>query len=56
MYLSAEAPGRSLREAPGPDGSLLLVGGNGHGTGRVSSPQARVDDLVDWTRRNFPGS
>jgi len=56
MYLSAESPSRSLREAPGPDGSLLLVGGNGHGTGRASSPQARVDDLVDWTRRNFPGA
>jgi glycine/D-amino acid oxidase-like deaminating enzyme/nitrite reductase/ring-hydroxylating ferredoxin subunit len=56
MYLSAESPGRSLRETPGPDGSLLLVGGNGHGTGRDSSPQARVDDLVDWTRRNFPGA
>jgi glycine/D-amino acid oxidase-like deaminating enzyme/nitrite reductase/ring-hydroxylating ferredoxin subunit len=56
MYLSAEAPSRSLREAPGPDGSLLLVGGNGHGTGRAASPQDRVDDLVNWTRRHFPGA
>jgi len=56
MYLSAESPSRSLRETPDGDGSLLLVGGNGHGTGRASSPQAHVDELVDWTRRNFPGA
>jgi glycine/D-amino acid oxidase-like deaminating enzyme/nitrite reductase/ring-hydroxylating ferredoxin subunit len=56
MYLSAESPSRSLRETPGADGSLLLVGGNGHGVGRTSSPRAHVDDLVDWTRQNFPGA
>jgi len=56
MYLSADSPGRSLRETPGADGSLLLVGGNGHGVGRASSPQAHVDDLVDWTRQHFPGA
>ena len=53
---SAESPSRSLREAPDPDGSLLLVGGNGARDRPAPSPQARVDDLVDWTRRNFPGA
>ena len=56
MYLSADSPSRSLRDAPGPDGPLLLVGGNGHGTGRASSPQASIDDLVAWTRQHFPGA
>ena len=56
MYLSADSPSRSLRDAPGPDGPLLLVGGNGHGTGRASSPQARIDDLAAWTRQHFPGA
>jgi len=56
MYLSADSPGRSLRDTPGPDGPLLLVGGNGHGTGRAASPQAKVDDLIAWTRKYFPGA
>ncbi|MFC4785266.1 FAD-dependent oxidoreductase [Nocardioides sp. MAHUQ-72] len=55
MYLSADSPTRSLRDAPGPDGPLLLVGGNGHGTGRSASPQAKVDDLLAWTHEHFPG-
>lgn len=60
MYLSADAPSRSLRDAPdrsdGTDGtgSLLLVGGNGHPTGRTSSPAARLDELRAWTRESFP--
>jgi glycine/D-amino acid oxidase-like deaminating enzyme/nitrite reductase/ring-hydroxylating ferredoxin subunit len=56
MYLSAESPARSLRETPDAEGSLLLVGGNGHGTGRTLSPQAHVEELVDWTRQHFPGA
>lgn len=56
MYLSADAPTRSLRDAP-PDGEgLLLVGGNGHTTGRTTSPRAKVDDLVEWTTTHFPGA
>ncbi|OUS95122.1 FAD-dependent oxidoreductase [Rhodococcus sp. NCIMB 12038] len=54
MYLSADSPTRSLRPAHGR--RLLLVGGNGHVVGRSSSPQQAIDDLVDWTRRHFPGA
>lgn len=54
MYLSADSPTRSLRAAE--NGNLLLVGGNGHIVGRSSSPQQALDDLVDWTRRYFPGA
>jgi glycine/D-amino acid oxidase-like deaminating enzyme/nitrite reductase/ring-hydroxylating ferredoxin subunit len=54
MYLSADSPSRSLRDDPGAgDGELLLVGGNGHTTGRGGPTQPRVDDLVAWTRHVF---
>ncbi len=56
MYLSAEEPTRSLRTAPSDDGQLLLVGGNGHVVGRSDSPQAAVDDLDAWTKKNFAGA
>jgi glycine/D-amino acid oxidase-like deaminating enzyme len=58
MYLSADAPTRSLRTAPDPagPGELLLVGGNGHEVGRHPSPQDRVDDLEAWTAAHFPGA
>ena len=54
MYLSADGPSRSLRDAPYDGGTLLLVGGNGHPTGRVRSTLQQVEDLRAWTRRNVP--
>jgi nitrite reductase/ring-hydroxylating ferredoxin subunit len=54
MYLSADTPSRSLRDLPDGDGWLLLVGGNGHVTGRAASPSARLADLDRWTRGFFP--
>jgi glycine/D-amino acid oxidase-like deaminating enzyme/nitrite reductase/ring-hydroxylating ferredoxin subunit len=60
MYLSVEAPARSLRTAPGEGGQgspeRLLVGGNGHGAGRHPSPQSRLDELTRWTEAYFPGA
>jgi glycine/D-amino acid oxidase-like deaminating enzyme/nitrite reductase/ring-hydroxylating ferredoxin subunit len=57
MYLSADAPSRSLRTAPRPDGrTLLVVGGAGHGVGRASSPREHVDQLRSWTAEHFPGA
>ena len=56
MYLSADSPTRSLRTAPGPDGELLLVGGNGHPAGRADSPADRIADLTSWTETTFPGA
>jgi len=56
MYLSADAPTRSLRTALGPDGELLLVGGNGHPAGRADSPAERVADLTAWAEATFPGA
>ncbi|HSF99075.1 MAG TPA: FAD-dependent oxidoreductase [Ornithinibacter sp.] len=54
MYLSVDSPARSVRTAPDPDGDLLVVGGNGHETGRGGSTLARAADLDDWARRHFP--
>lgn len=59
MYLSIDAPGRSLRTAPvgGLGGEeLLLVGGNGHVVGREDDTQRLVDGLEQWTQRHFPGA
>jgi glycine/D-amino acid oxidase-like deaminating enzyme/nitrite reductase/ring-hydroxylating ferredoxin subunit len=56
MYISAGEPTRSLRTAPSAEGQLLLVGGNGHIAGRSDSPQAAVDDLDAWTKKNFKGA
>jgi glycine/D-amino acid oxidase-like deaminating enzyme len=54
MYLSAESPSRSLRDAPDPDGPLLLVGGNGHTTGRTRSEAERIEELREWTAAHYP--
>jgi glycine/D-amino acid oxidase-like deaminating enzyme len=56
MYLSAESPSRSLRDAPDPAGSLLLVGGNGHKPGAPVSESKKLDELREWTAAHFPGS
>jgi len=53
MYLSADQPVRSIRSVPIGGEELLLVGGNGHVTGRDSSPSTRAGDLVAWARREL---
>jgi glycine/D-amino acid oxidase-like deaminating enzyme/Rieske Fe-S protein len=60
LYLSADDPTRSVRSVTPSDGpgdrARLVVGGNGHPVGRAEKERALVDDLVDWTRRHFPGA
>lgn len=56
MYLSAGSDSRSVRDAPRADGSLLLVGGSGHGVGRTRSEMAHVEKLREWTREHYPGA
>ncbi|WP_280490881.1 FAD-dependent oxidoreductase [Nocardia asiatica] len=56
MYINAGSPTRSLRRAQGPDGELLLAGGNGHVVGRGGSTREKVEDLVRWTRTWFPSA
>ncbi|UAJ81682.1 FAD-dependent oxidoreductase [Leifsonia sp. ZF2019] len=56
MHLSAESPVRSLRQAADGDGDLLLVGGNGHPTGRADSPARKIAELTAWAEQHFPGA
>lgn len=54
MYLSADEPTRSLRTARDHVGELLLVGGEGHDTGRGSPTLPRYEALADWGAAHFP--
>jgi hypothetical protein len=54
MYLSADSPSVSLRDAVGEDGPLLLVGGRGHTTGRGKPESQRLEEIRDWTAEHFP--
>jgi glycine/D-amino acid oxidase-like deaminating enzyme/nitrite reductase/ring-hydroxylating ferredoxin subunit len=56
MLLSSGSPTRSVRDAPSPDGRLLLVGGEGHTVGRTGSTRSHLDALREWTERWFPGA
>ncbi len=58
MLLSARGRTRSVRDAPGGDEDepRLLVGGEGHTVGRISSERSRVERLRSWTQENFPGA
>ncbi|WP_136708399.1 FAD-dependent oxidoreductase [Agromyces sp. H66] len=67
LFLSVDEPTRTIRTTPdgvaepesggdAPPPPLLLVGGNDHPVGGVPSTEARVQDLVDWTHRHFPGA
>ena len=54
MYLSADSTSRSLRDAELGGESLLLVGGEGHTTGRGGPTGRRLDALRDFTAEHFP--
>ncbi len=43
-----------MRDAPDGDRSLLLVGGQGHTTGRGGPTSDRLDALREWTLEHFP--
>jgi nitrite reductase/ring-hydroxylating ferredoxin subunit len=56
MYLSVDAPTRSVRSAPSTSGHLLLTGGNGHVVGRRTPTSELVNDLSKWTQQHWPGA
>lgn len=56
MYLGVDDPTRSLRTVPVDDDELLMVGGNGHVTGRLDAPSGAIADLERWTVQHFPGA
>ncbi|WP_323959917.1 FAD-dependent oxidoreductase [Arthrobacter sp. JZ12] len=54
MYLSVDAPNRTLRTAEVEGRPYLIVGGNGHIVGRQAHTQSLVDDIIRWTQEHFP--
>ncbi len=54
MYLSADSPTRSLRDALVAGERYLLVGGEGHTTGRASPTTDKLEALRIWTAEHFP--
>ncbi|WP_448808393.1 FAD-dependent oxidoreductase [Agromyces bauzanensis] len=61
LFLSVDEPTRTIRTTPDVEADadappLLLVGGNDHPVGDASSTEARVQDLIIWTTRHFPGA
>ena len=55
MYLSVDEPTRSLRDAVVGDERYLLVGGEGHTTGRRQPTSDCLAALRGWTADHFPG-
>lgn len=56
MYLSVDAPTRSVRSAPTAEGEVLLIGGNGHPVGLSKSPREHAEDLDAWAKVHYPGA
>jgi nitrite reductase/ring-hydroxylating ferredoxin subunit len=53
MFISADQPTRSLRTIVDGDRTLLLVGGEGHGVGQNTQPEACYRGLEDWAGEHF---
>lgn len=56
MFLSTDAPTRSIRYAPTPTGELLIVGGAGHTVGRAADAARGVGELLHWAKQHYPGA
>jgi glycine/D-amino acid oxidase-like deaminating enzyme/nitrite reductase/ring-hydroxylating ferredoxin subunit len=53
MFLSTEQPTHSVRVTEDGDATLLIVGGEGHTTGRADDTQGRYRRLEAWTAERF---
>lgn len=53
MYISAEDPVRSIRSHRSAKESVLIVGGQGHPTGREDSARGHYDELEAWAASRF---
>ncbi|MBC3191092.1 FAD-dependent oxidoreductase [Pseudonocardia sp. C8] len=54
MYLCADSPTRSIRDAAGDGERLLLVGGDGHRVGTTAPMLQHERDLAGWASRHWP--
>lgn len=53
MYISAEAPGRSLRFTPYEDGELVIAAGEQHKTGQGANTNIHYKNLIDFAEETF---
>ncbi|MFN2417863.1 MAG: FAD-dependent oxidoreductase [Candidatus Limnocylindria bacterium] len=53
MFICADSPTRSVRPYDGPDGAMLVVGGEEHKTGQESDTPARYAAVEAWARQHF---
>jgi glycine/D-amino acid oxidase-like deaminating enzyme/nitrite reductase/ring-hydroxylating ferredoxin subunit len=53
MYISVDSPTRSVRSHVDDDGSVLIVGGGGHPTGREEHTEAQYQDLERFASERF---
>ncbi len=53
MYISIDTPTRSIRPHTDSDGSVLIVGGGGHPTGRDDDSEAQHADLQHFAKERF---
>ncbi|MGH9135408.1 MAG: FAD-dependent oxidoreductase [Ilumatobacteraceae bacterium] len=53
MYISADTPVRSIRPQTDADGSVLMVGGGGHPTGRDDHTEQQYRDLEQFAAARF---
>ncbi|OHT82693.1 FAD-dependent oxidoreductase [Mycobacteroides saopaulense] len=56
MYLSVDAPLRSVRQAPTGIGERLVVGGAGHVVGQSEHASGALRELQDWVQAHYPGA
>jgi glycine/D-amino acid oxidase-like deaminating enzyme/nitrite reductase/ring-hydroxylating ferredoxin subunit len=56
MFISAESPTYSLRTYEHDGVTKLLVGGQGHRTGKSGSTSEHVEALTGWATKHFPGA
>ena len=53
MYISVDTPTRSIRPHTDADGSVLIVGGGGHPTGRDDNTETHYDELQRFATERF---
>ncbi|QGU04245.1 FAD-dependent oxidoreductase [Corynebacterium comes] len=56
MYISAESPTFSFRTHVHEGRTKLLVGGQGHRTGKSHDTGVHIETLTEWTMKHFPGA